>query len=87
MDAIDAFTFEDFDIDDTIAQGAIVEGDLDGYLIYYFLAPAGGGLQLKSEDDELVTVLGPSSPLRNQLIGKTTGFILDDPSLMVLEVM
>ncbi len=85
--AIDAFTFEDFDIDDPIAQGALIEGDMDGDLVYYLLAPAGGGLQLSTEDEESVTVLGPASPLRNQIIGKTTGFILDEPSLMILEVM
>jgi len=85
--AIDAFTFEEFDIDDPIALGALIEGDSDGELVYYLLAPAGGGLQLTSDDGELVTVLGPGSPLRNKLIGKTTGFILDEPSLMILEVI
>ena len=32
--AIDAFTFEDFEIDDPIAPGALVEGDVDGELVY-----------------------------------------------------
>ncbi len=54
---------------------------------YFLLAPAGGGLTLTTEAGEIVTVIGPASPLSGRLIGKTTGNILTDPELMILEVM
>lgn len=84
---LENFECEDFDIDDPIEQGALVECDLDGEIVFYFLAPAGGGLSLENEYGETVTVLGPASPLATKLLGKSTGAILDDPSVMVMEVM
>ena len=64
-----------------------VEADLDGESVFYLLAPAGGGLTCETDDGNTVTVLGPAAPLKKQLLGKTTGDILEDPPLMILEVM
>ena len=36
----------DFDFDDEIGIGALVEAEKDGELLHYLLAPAGGGLVL-----------------------------------------
>ena len=83
---LDAFVFPDFELDSPIAQGALVETDIDDEIIYYLIAPAGGGLVLNSDTGESVTVIGPGSPLAAKLIGKTTGDILSDPDLMILEV-
>lgn len=85
--SIEAFEFEDFDIDDPIATGALIEAERDDEVLYYLLAPAGGGLVITADSGEPVTVLGPASPLAVKLRGKTTGSILSDPDLLILEVM
>ena len=79
--------FPEFDFDDPIAPGALVEAEREGEVVFYLLAPAGGGLILETEDRESVTVLGPEAPLRQQLLGVTSGTILDEIDLAVLEVM
>lgn len=86
VSALNAFEFPDFDIDDPIGRGALIEAEVDDELVYYLLSPAGGGLTCKSEDGETITVIGPSSPLSGKLIGQKVGKILDDPPLMILEV-
>ena len=84
---LSGFEFPDFDIDDPIAPGALVEVEIEEEIQYFLLAPAGGGLTFTTEAGEIVTVIGPASPLSGRLIGKTTGNILTDPDLMILEVM
>lgn len=84
--SIEAFEFRDFDIDDPISTGALVEAERDDELLYYLLAPAGGGLVIAADSGESVTVIGPASPLAMKLNGKATGSILSDPDLMILEV-
>jgi len=86
LHAVESFTFPDFDIDDPIAIGALVETEQDDELRYFLLAPAGGGIVLSSDSDESITVLGPASPLARKLIGLSTGTLLDDPEMLVLEV-
>ena len=85
--SLDSFEFPDLDLDDPITPGALVEADLDGESVFYLLAPAGGGLTCETDDGNTVTVLGPAAPLKKQLLGKTTGDILEDPPLMILDVM
>lgn len=85
LTALDSFDFPSFDFDDPIGNGALIEADADGDIVYYLLSPAGGGLTIEAEDST-VTVLGPASPLRQQLMGLSTGAVLDEPSLMILEV-
>lgn len=84
---LEAFTFPDYDIDDPIGPGALIEVDLDDELFYYLLAPAGGGLTCESEEGEPVTILGPSAPLREKMLGKTTGEAVGDAGMLILEVM
>ncbi len=86
VSAMEAFEFPDFDFDDPIGRGTLIEADSDGDIVYYLLAPAGGGLTCESEDGETITVIGPASPLSGKLIGQKVGKILDDPPLMILEV-
>lgn len=85
--SIEAFKFKDFDMDETIGTGALVEAEREDELLYYLLAPAGGGMVITADSGESVTVLGPASPLAAKLNGKTTGTILHDPDLIILEVM
>lgn len=84
---LDAAEFPDYDFDDPIGPGALVEAERDGELVFYLLAPAGGGITLEGEDGESITVLGPAAPLRTQLMGKTSGTTLDEVNLVILEVM
>ncbi|MBU6179595.1 MAG: transcription elongation factor GreAB [Verrucomicrobia bacterium] len=86
--AVEAFTFRDFDFDDPIDLGALVEIELDGEPRHYLLAPAGGGILLATEDGGEVTVLAPASPLATRLIGKSSGAILNEhePELLVLDL-
>lgn len=86
LGALESFAFRDFDFDDEIESGALVEVEQDDELLYYLLAPAGGGLILSADTGETVTILGPAAPLATALIGKTSGTILTDPEIIVLEV-
>ena len=88
LSALEAFEFLDFDFDDEIGTGALVEAEKDGELLFYLLAPAGGGLTLTADTGEMVTVLGRAAPLAIALQGKTSGIILSDPDpeLIILEV-
>lgn len=85
--SLDTFEFPVLDLDDPIVPGALIEADLDGEPVFYLLAPAGGGLTCETEEGDTVTILGPSAPLREKLLNRTTGDILEDPPLMILEVM
>lgn len=84
--SLEAFVVRDFDFDDPIDAGAVVEVEKDDEISFYLIAPAGGGLTVSSDTGEEITVLGPGSPLSRILIGKTAGTILNDPDLIVLEV-
>ena len=86
LGALEAFEFRDLDFDDEIGTGALVEAEKDDEILYYLLAPAGGGLVLTADTGENVTVLGPGAPLAMALKGKTSGIILSDPELIILEV-
>lgn len=83
--AFDAFEFPDFDFDDPVAPGALVETDRDGESAWFLLTPSGGGLTSKTPDGVVVTTLGPSAPLRQKLLGAVAGDNSGDIS--VLEVM
>ncbi len=87
VNLLKSYEFPDFDIDDPIEAGALIEADLAGDLVFYLLAPAGGGLTCETDEGDTVTVLGPAAPLRAQLLGRATGDILEDPPLMILEVL
>lgn len=83
---LEAADFPDFDFDDPIAPGALVEVERDDEIARYLLAPAGGGLSIETEDDEAVIILGPGAPLREALLGKRAGETVTDPPLAILEV-
>ncbi|MEX2581486.1 MAG: hypothetical protein WD342_20690 [Verrucomicrobiales bacterium] len=83
---LEDFGFKDYDIDDSVGPGALVEAEAGGEVHFYLLAPVGGGLTCETEDGETVTILGPASPLREMLLGKTSGTVLEDPPVTILEV-
>ncbi len=78
-------TLPDFEMEDAIDAGALVETDLDGETIHYLLAPAGGGLVVPMEGAD-VTLLAPASALYQKMLGMRVGESLENPPLMVMEV-
>lgn len=79
------FIFPDFEIDDPIAAGAMVEVIDDDSPAWFLLSPAAGGLELEFDDLPL-TVLTPESSLFGQLLGMRTGDALDSPALIITEI-
>ena len=76
--------FEAFDVSfvapvDGIAMGSLVETS-DGS--WFLLAPSAGGLEITCEGRE-VTVLTPSSPLYQKLLGKKLGDAIDGSSRVI----
>lgn len=84
---VESFEFVDFDFDDPVASGALVEIERAGESQWYLLAPAGGGITCEEPGTGIsVTVIGPSSPLRGALIGKRSGESDSASGVTVLEV-
>ena len=80
-----ALSLPDFDMDDPIEAGALVEVEMAGETVHFLLAPAAGGLTVVQEGRE-VTLLAPGSELYGKLLGKRVGDMLDDPPLEISEV-
>ncbi|MBK1830310.1 hypothetical protein JIN77_06215 [Verrucomicrobiaceae bacterium R5-34] len=76
---------DDFSPGDPIGPGALVETELDGEISYYLLTPCAGGISIDYELGELTT-LSPEAPLYQNLLERSTGDILDDSGMMILEI-
>jgi hypothetical protein len=83
---LDSTSFETIENDEEIVPGALVlvEGALGQTA--YLLAPAGGGIDVTTREGQAVTVLGPDSPLRHQLLGLRVGESLARPPCRVVKV-
>jgi hypothetical protein len=55
-----------------IKEGALVQVDMDGAPMWFMLLPAGGGTDVVVDGHE-VTILTPTTPLGEQLMGKKRG--------------
>jgi hypothetical protein len=75
----------DFDLDDRIDAGALVEVELAGAPAWFLLVPAAGGLTV-THDGREVTLLTPASGLYRKLLGRRVGDMLDDPPLAITEI-
>lgn len=75
----------DFQPDDEIDAGALVEAELNGETNFFLLVPASGGLVIGHEDRE-ITLLTPASGLYRKLLGLHAGESLDAPPLRVMGV-
>jgi hypothetical protein len=80
-----ALALPDFEVDDPIDAGALVEAEIGGETSWFLLAPASGGLVVCHDGME-VTLLTPASGLYQKLVGLRTGDTLEDPALTVTEV-
>jgi transcription elongation GreA/GreB family factor len=74
--ALNALDLAAFGPGTTISAGALVELDHDGVTSWYFLAPQGGGLRA-TVGGVTVHVITPQSPLGRELLGKTTGDVIE----------
>lgn len=67
----------EFGVAEGIDLGALVDLEVAGERLFYFLGPRAGGTEVRFEERE-VTVITPQSPLGAQLLGKKPG---DRPAL------
>lgn len=74
----------EFDYNDPIGLGALVETEQNGDLGYYFLLPHGGGVTVEHDGFD-ASVLTPDAPLYQQLLGHKAGETLGDVLILGLE--
>ena len=87
-DAVGLFatlTLPDFEMEDPIDAGALVEIDLDGEASHFLLVPAAGGVTIEDEGRE-ITLLTPASGLYRKLLDRKVGDSIDDPDGLITEV-
>jgi hypothetical protein len=75
----------DFEMNDPIDAGALVEIDLDGEATHYLLVPAAGGVSIDDEGRE-ITLLTPASGLYRKLLGLKVGDSIDEPDGLITEI-
>lgn len=80
-----SLSLADFEMDDPIDAGALVEIDIDGEASHYLLVPAAGGVSIEDEGRE-ITLLTPASGLYRKLLGRKLGESIDDPDGLITEV-
>ena len=57
---------------DPIDLGALIDLDVNGEIIRYFLGPRAGGMEIRIGKDEII-IITPQSPLGAKLVGRKTG--------------
>lgn len=78
----EAFDVSAIEISDAIVMGSLVETSSGSW---FLLAPSAGGLEITYEG-RVVTVLTPSSPLYQKLLGKKKGDVLDGTRQLIVDV-
>ena len=73
---LEFFVLREFRKGDPIAVSALVEVDVDGATVSYFIASAGGGLKL-NVDGAAVLVVTPEAPLGEALVSKRAGDVFE----------
>jgi hypothetical protein len=76
VNALEFLPLRSFGPEDPILASAIVEVDLEGERLHYFIAPQGGGLEA-SLDGTRILVITPQSPIGLALLGKTAGDVVE----------
>lgn len=82
---LENFEPQDFAMDEAIELGALVEVEREGELVFYLLAPMGGGVTAEYLGCE-VTVITPESRVFGELLGKECGEELAEFGIKVLGV-
>jgi hypothetical protein len=83
--AFKSIPLRSFDRTTPIDVSALVQLEFPSEKVWFFLAPAAGGTEVRVEDIE-VTVLSPESPLGSQLIGLKVGDQTRWPIAKILSV-
>lgn len=74
-----------FSADEPIDLGALVELEFPDGREWFFLGPAGGGIEI-APDGRTVTVVTPEAPLGAQLLDRRAGERLDHPPAVIRSV-
>jgi hypothetical protein len=85
MAEIEKMHLRKFTVDDPIDLGALVELDFSPLREWFFLAPSGGGTEVRHEGTT-VTLITPESPLGSQLIGSRVGHRTTAPAARIILV-
>lgn len=85
IELFDRLELPELAADAPIEAGALVEVALGGEDLWFLLVPSSGGLEV-THDGREITLLSPSSPLYEKLVGRRKGDALSHPSLVVREV-
>ncbi len=66
--------------------GALVEVQMRSEKMWFFLAPAAGGLEISLEGN-VITLITPDAPLGRQLMGARSGVKTKNPTSTVLQIV
>lgn len=84
--AYDNFSAKDFAPGEPADLGALVRVRFTDSDEWFFLGPAGGGIEVPA-GDQSATVITPESPLGSQLMGATEGQSIAAPEAQVMKVV
>lgn len=68
-----AFSPPEFDSSSPIALGAVVQTFSSQGTELFFVAPAYGGIDIQTGDEQIITVISPKSPIGREMIGRNVG--------------
>ena len=83
--AYEKLVLADFDAETPIDLGALIQLEFPDETSWFFLGPAGGGIEVENEG-ETVTVFTPESPLGQQLLDRKVGDHTTSPRAFVRSV-
>ena len=76
---LEAYRVPDYENDESIGTGALVEVSFGRERQHYFILPRGGGIFVEFDGIE-IAVLNPRSPLAKCLVGNKTGHSFEAPN-------
>lgn len=82
---LDALVLPDFDLNDLIEAGALVEVSIAGEMAFFLMVPTAGGMTVSCDGCE-TTLLTPESRLYQNLLGLQSGDELESPRLKIISV-
>jgi hypothetical protein len=86
LEILQAMPLREFQANDPIAPGALVEIEFPDAREWFFLAEAGGGTEVRYKKGT-ITVITPSSPLGARLLGARAGDQLTAPAAKIRKVL
>lgn len=83
--AYEKLRLQDFEPDEPIDLGALIEVRFSNESEWFFLGPAAGGMEVTHEG-RAITILTPESPLGSQLLDRKAGDATTSPKARILSV-